>query len=192
MSFAFYSFFLIIALLFVALVWSLRGAQKRTASSPLPALPQDLQGSHIAHLPQILRALASTDYEFASERIPQEALRRMRRDRQRVALAYLYALREEFDELLRTARGIAALSPQVAADQELERAVLTLNFLWRYRIIRIGLQMGFAPLPQIRNLSNLLSGLSVRLEAAMKELGERAAQMAEMVSSHDRRRIHPV
>jgi len=42
------------------------------------------------------------------------------------------------------------------------------------------------------NLSNLLSGYSVRLEEAMKELGERAAIVAEMVSSPDRRSIHPV
>lgn len=58
-------------------------------------------------------------------------------------------------------------------------------------MIRLGLQAGFTPLPQIGNLSNLLSGYSVRLEEAMKQLGERAAIVAEMVSAPDRRRIHP-
>lgn len=116
----------------------------------------------------------------------------MRKERRQVALAYLSALRAELDELIRTARVIAALSPQVAAGQELERALLTLNFLWRYRIIRMSLWAGFAPLPQLSDLSNLLSGYSVRLEEAMKEMGERAALVAEMVSPADRRRIHPV
>jgi hypothetical protein len=79
----------------------------------------------------------------------------------------------------------------VAAGQEFERVVLTVNFLWRYRVIRMSVWAGYAPLPQMDGLSNLLSGFRVRLEEAMKEMGERAAVVAEMVSSPDRRRIHP-
>ncbi len=116
----------------------------------------------------------------------------MRRERRQVALAYLSALRSELDKLLRTARVIAALSPEVAAGQELERVLLTVNFLWRYRMIRISVWVGLTPLPQLNHLSNLLSAYSVRLEKTMKEMGERAALVAEMVSSPDRRRIHPV
>ena len=116
----------------------------------------------------------------------------MRRERRQVALAYLSALRAELDQLLRTAKVIAALSPEVAAGQELERLFLMVRFLGRYRMIRISVWAGFAPLPQLSDLSNLLSAYSVRLEEAMKEMGERAALVAEMVSSPDRGRIHPV
>jgi hypothetical protein len=116
----------------------------------------------------------------------------MKRERRNVALAYLFALRGDFDSLLCTARVIAVLSPEVAAMQEFERFRLTVNFLWRYRIIRLGVWAGYVPLPQMDGLNNLISGLSVRLEAATKELGERAALVAEMVSSPDRRRVHPV
>jgi len=116
----------------------------------------------------------------------------MRRERRQVALDYLSALLAEFDRLLRTARVIAALSPEVAAGQELERILLTAKFLSRYRMIRLSLWTGFTPLSQISDLTNLLSAYSVRLEEAMRELGERAADVAEMVSSPDRRRIHPV
>jgi len=116
----------------------------------------------------------------------------MQRERRNVALAYLSALRAEFQTLLHTARMVAAFSPEVAAGQELERLVLTLNFLWRYRVIRIGVWAGFTPLPQISDLSDLLSGYSFRLEEAIRELGERAAMVAEMVSSPDRRRIDPI
>lgn len=116
----------------------------------------------------------------------------MRRERRNVALAYLSALRGDFDSLLQTARAIAVLSPEVAVVQEFERLRLTVHFLWRYRIIRMSVWAGYAPLPQMDGLSNLISGLSVRLEVAMKELGERAALVAEMVSSPDRRRIHSV
>jgi hypothetical protein len=56
----------------------------------------------------------------------------------------------------------------------------------------MGVRAGFTPLPQISDLSNLLSGCSVRLEEAIRELGERAAMVAEMASSPDRRGIRSV
>ena len=115
----------------------------------------------------------------------------MRRERRQVALTYLSALRAELDTLLHTARVIAALSPEVAAGQEFERVLLTVNFVWRYRMIRIGVWAGLTPLPQLNHLSNMLSAYTVRMEEAMRELGERAALVAEMASSPDRRRIHP-
>jgi hypothetical protein len=192
LNFAFYFFLVIIALLLLVFVWSLRTPKGHAVLASPPAIPQDFQASHVTHLPQIRRALAAADYEFAAKRISTEALRRMRRERRHVALAYLAALRMEFDRLLRIARIIAALSPEVAAGQELDRVILTVNFLWRYRLIRMSVWAGFAPLPQVDGLSNLISGFRVRLEGAMKEMGERAAMVAEMVSSSDRRHIHPV
>ena len=192
MSLAFYVFLAILALLFVVFVWSLRNPKGHTVPSPSSAIPQDLQGSHVTHLPQIRRALAPADLEFASKRIPREALRRMQRERRNVALAYLSALQAELQRLLRTARIVAALSPAVAGGQELERVVLTWNFLWRYRVIRLSVWAGFTPLPQISDLSDLLSGYSVRLEETMRKLAERAAMVAEMVSSPDPRRIDPI
>jgi len=193
LSLTFYFFLAIVAILLVLFVWSLR-PPKRYAPFPEPSFPisQELHGSHVSHLPQIRRALAPADFEFASKKIPRDALRQMRRERRQVALAYLSALRAELDQLLRTAKVIATLSPEVAAGQELERLLLMVKFLGRYRMIRISVWAGFAPLPQLSDLSNLLSAYSVRLEEAMKEMGERAALVAEMISSPDRRRIHPV
>src|SRR5205814_6056263 len=46
--------------------------------------------------------------------------------------------------------------------------LLTWNFLWRYRVIRLSVWAGFTPLPQISDLSDLLSGYSVRLEETMR------------------------
>lgn len=193
MTLTFYLFFAIVGILFVVFVWSLRGPKTYAPSvASLSAIPQDPPVSHISHLPQIRCALEPADLEFASKRIPREALRRMRRERRQVALTYLSALRAELDTLLHTARVIAALSPEVAAGQEFERVLLTVNFVWRYRMIRISVWAGLTPLPQLNHLSNMLSAYSVRLEEAMRELGERAALVAEMASSPDRRRIHPV
>lgn len=187
-----YFFFAIIALLLVLFWWSLRNPKRHALPAGSSVIPQDLQGSHVTHLPQIRRALAPADFAFASKRIPPKALRRMQRERRNVALAYLSALRAELERLLRTARILASLSPEVAGGQELERIVLTLNFVCRYRVIRMSVWAGFTPLPQISDLGDLLSAYSVRLEEAIRELGERAAMVAEMVSSPDRRRSDPV
>lgn len=192
MSLVSYFFFAIIALLFVLFFWSLRNPKRRAVPVASSAIPQDPQGSHVTHLPQIRRALAPADFEFASKRIPPKALRRMQRERRNVALAYLSALRAELERLTRTARILASLSPEVAGGQELERLVLTLNFVCRYWVIRVSVWAGFTPLPQISDLGDLLSAYSVRLEEAIRALGERAAMVAEMVSSPDRRRIDPV
>jgi len=192
LSFAFYSFFIIVALLLTVFVWSLRSRNKQTVPFSSSGVLHDFQASHVMHLPQIRRALAPTDYEFVSKKISPKALRQMRRERRQVALTYLSALRAEFDRLMRTARVMAALSPEVTTGQEMQRIFLTVSFLWRYRATRLILRAGFAPLPQLSDLSNVLSSFSVRLEEAMREMGERAAVVADVVSSPDRRRIHPV
>jgi hypothetical protein len=188
----FYLFFGLIGFLLFLFLWAIRSSKGRTSRPSAGSIPEDFGRSHISHWPQIRQALAKTDNEFVASQAPREVLRRMRQERRRVALAYLSALRGDFDTLLGMARAIAVLSPEVAAAQEFERLRLTVNFVWRYRVIRMSVWMGYAPLPQMDGLSNLISGFSVRLEAAMKELGERAALVAEMVSSPDRRRIHPV
>jgi hypothetical protein len=140
-------------------------------------------------LPQIHQALAQSDYDFLSRKVSGDVRRRVRRERVHVVLSYLAALREDFQSLLRMAKVIAVLSPEVAAAHEFERLRLTAEFNWRYQLTRYKLILGFAPLPQLDSLSNLVSGLSVRIEAAMKELGERAALAVELASSGDRRGV---
>jgi len=85
--------------------------------------------------------------------------RRVRHKRRRVALAYLAALRGDFQSLLRMAKVIAALSPEVAAVHQFERLRLTAKFAWQYEIIRWKLLAGFVKLPQLDGLSDLVSGL---------------------------------
>ncbi len=181
-----------VAVLLALLVWTLRGSERyigsRTVSKPVEGSGR----THVNFLPQMRQALRSEDSEFLMRAGFSGLRNRVRRERRRVALLYLSALRQDFEELMRISRIIAGLSPEIGVGQELERLRLRTSFLWRYRIVWMSLWAGLTPLPQISNLSNLLSGYSVRLEEAMKELGERAAIVAEMVSSPDRRSIHPV
>jgi len=178
-----------VSVLVLALGWALR-TPRRPRELRRDIQPLDTASErHVTYLPQIRQALAQPDFDFLSERVSSDMRRRVRRERLHVALSYLAALREDFQRLLRMARVIAALSPEVAAAHEFERIRLTAEFNWRYQLTRCRLFLGFAPLPQLDGLSNLVSGLSVRIEAAMKELGERAALATELASSMDRRGV---
>jgi hypothetical protein len=178
-----------VALLLLGLVWAARRPRRRGRIEIDPRSLEVTGQRHATYLPQIRQALAVADYDFLAKEAPREVQRRVRRERRAVALAYLAALREDFHTLLRMARVIAALSPEVAAAQEFETMRLTVKFLWRYETIRWKLVVGFAPLPQLHGLSDLVSGLSARIEAALRDLGERAAVAAELASSVNRRSL---
>ena len=192
MSLSLIAFGIIVAVLLVLLGFVLRGNGQQRGSYRFPKAPDEASRAHTNFLPQMRQALKSDDEEFLARTGVSGLRGRVSRERRRVALSYLAALRQDFEELMHISRVIATLSPQIGVAQEVERLRLRVSFLWRHRIIWLSLRTGFTPLPQLSDLSNLLSGYSVRLEEAMKEMGERAALVAEMVSSPDRRRIHPV
>ncbi len=182
MNLAILLFFGFVAILLLGLGWALRKPRKGAKLEADPRLLEERGPRQVNFLPQIRQALAPEDYDFLSRRAPRAVQRRVRRERRKVARAYLAALRVDFRGLLRLARVIAVLSPEVAAVQEFERLRLTAMFEWRYQMIRWKLWAGMASMTQLDSLSNLVSGLSVRMEAAMKELGERAAIAAELAS----------
>lgn len=192
MSLSLIVFGTIIAVLLALLGFVLRSNGRQKTLPAIPRASAEAGRTHVNFLPQMRQALKSEDQEFLARTGVSGLRGRVRLERRRVALSYLAALRQDFEELIHISRVIAALSPQIGAAQEFERLRLRVIFLWRYRIIWLSLRAGFAPLPQLSALSDLLSGYSVRLEEAMKEMGERAALVAEMASSPDRRRIHPV
>jgi hypothetical protein len=183
LSLILYSFFGLIGLLVILFAWSLRAPNRSDLPSSWRDATDEYDRRHITYLPQVRQTFAKTDYDFLSKNASLGVLRRVRRERRGVALAYLAALREDFQSLLRMARAIAMLSPELAAVHEFERIGLTAKFAWQYQVIRCKLLAGIAPVPQLHVLSDLVSGLSVRIEAAMKELGERAAAAADLASS---------
>ena len=192
MSLTLILFFGLVAILLLALGWAVWEPRERRKLAADACSLEERGQRHATYLPQIRQALAPADYDFLSKRAPRELQRRVRRERLGVTLAYLAALRADFQSLLRMARMIAVLSPKVAAVHEFERLRLTAKFAWQYEMIRWKLSAGFATVPQLDGLSDLVSGLSVRMEAAMKELGERAAAAAELASSINRRGLDVV
>jgi hypothetical protein len=182
-------FFAFIGVLLLGLIWAAWGVRKHRNVLADPRKLEVESRRHATFLPQIRQALAKEDDEFLSSRASRKVHRRAKRERRTVALAYLEALRGDFQNLLDIGKAIALLSPEVVAIQEFERIRLTTAFFIRYELIRFKLRAGFAPIPQLDGLSDLVSGLSVRMDAAIKELGERAADLA---SSMNRRSVDAV
>jgi hypothetical protein len=176
------------ALLLIVLIWVLVDPRKLAKSEADPLSAEDLDRCHVTYFPQVKQALAADDYAHLASREGSRALtRRVRKERRKIALAYMACLRGDFLKLWRLARVIASMSPRVGASQELERLRLGLAFSWRYEVLRIKILFGFAPIPELGSLSDVVSRLSIRLETGMKDLGERAALAAKLASSLDGR-----
>jgi hypothetical protein len=58
----------------------------------------------------------------------RELAKRLRRERKNVILLYLNSLRSDFEQLLRIARVVALLSPEISSSYEYERLRLSLLF----------------------------------------------------------------
>ena len=174
-------------LLMLLLAWVLRDPRELEQPDADLGNAEDLDQRHVTYFPQVRQAMAAEDSTFLSSRASQVLARRVQRERRKIALAYLACLRGDFLKLWRLARVIASMAPQLGAAQELERLQLGLAFSWRYEMIRMKFFLGFAPLPELGSLSKVVSRLSIRLETATKDLGERAALAAKLASSMDGR-----
>jgi len=170
----------LIAVLLALFVWSLRGTRRPPTSAGVASLWEQLEVRHATRCAQIRQALSQSDFEYLAAKAGMQLAKKVRRERRRVVIAYLGALREDFYDLLRVGRTIAKLSPEVVALREFERFRLTAQFTFRCRMIQVQLVLGMTALVEIGRVSDIASQLAVRIEAALKELGERAAQASKM------------
>jgi hypothetical protein len=174
-------------LLILLLAWGLRDPRKPSQPGGDLSSAEVLDRGHVTYFPQVRQAMAPEDFAFLASRGSHAVARKLRKERRKIALAYLACLRGDFLKLWQLARVISSMSPQVGVAQEVERLQLGLAFSWRYEMIRIKFLVGFAPVPELGSLSEVVSRLSIRLETAMKDLGERAALAAKLASSLDGR-----
>jgi hypothetical protein len=182
---------LVVFLVFV-FFWSLRRPHHSSFDQFQAADLEEIGQRHATHCSQIRQALDGRDFEYLASAGGARLARRVRRERRQLVRKYLIALRGDFDQLLRLASAIAALSPEVVAIEELERFRITLQFHLRCRVIALRLLFGATTVPQVSGVSDLVSHLAVRLDAALKELGERAALAVELASSGERRNLNTV
>jgi len=101
-------------------------------------------------------------------------------------LLYLDSLRSDFEQLLRIARVVALLSPEISGSHEYERLRLALLFRLRFAVVKFRFVFGDAAMPQLTSLGEMVTSLAIRLEAAMEALGERAALAANVALQSER------
>lgn len=179
-----------VGLLVMLLAWAVRSPRddSRTGATCLEPIEEPAR-QHATYFGLIRQAMSHEDFEFLAARGPFHLVRRTHQERRRIALLYLENLRTDFQRLLRLAKIIAVLSPEIAASYEFERLRLTIRFGWRYRIVLLGLYAGHLLMPQLSGLSQVVSELAFRMESAMHELGERATVAAELASTLNRSRL---
>jgi hypothetical protein len=174
------------------LLWALRRPQKDTrVGVPYLEPVEEPARQHATYFGLIRQAMSHEDFEFLAARAPGRLVRRTHQERQRIALLYIENLRADFQRLLRLAKVIAVLSPEIAASHEFERLRLSIRFSWHYRLVLLGLYGGHLLMPQLSGLSQIVSEFAFRLESAMQDLGERASVAAELASTLNRSGLDP-
>jgi hypothetical protein len=178
-------FSFVTVLLLAALIWALRAPSRLSRGNfDLSALEQTGR-RHATYLSLIRRASSNDDLAFLSKRGYTKLRSRLQGERRKVVLLYLEQLRCDFLRLTKMARAVAALSPSAGFGQEFERVQLSFEFLVRYYAIRLAFGWGFVPIAQLSQISQMVSQLSVQMETAMREFGERAAMAARGASPLD-------
>ena len=166
------------------LLWSFRSAHKRRRGrhglAVLNSAPQ-----HLCNMGPIRRSQDPSDFGYAAERGGTELGNRLRRERRKVVLLYLESLRSDFDQLLRIARVVALLSPEVSSSHEYERLRLSILFRLRFQLVKLRFLFGDAAMPQFVSLGQMVTSLAIRMETSMATLGERAALAADLALQSD-------
>lgn len=188
-----YTLFLLggLAILLLGLLgWALRSPRLTGIQQGALPSPEELTHRHVDYLPIIKQAISKDDYLFLSWCGMRGLSRRVRQERRKIVLTYLSSLRGDFLQLWRMARVIASMSQQVGTGQELERLSLGVTFVLRYELVRVKFLLGFSPSPELGSLSQVVSNLAVRMETAVRELGESAALTVNLGSSLDGRNVN--
>jgi hypothetical protein len=139
------------------------------ASNPLPT------ARHYRYFRQIRQALSVADTHYLMDTAPPHVAKQALRERRAVARRFLMGLHEDFSNLERLGRIIAAMSPEVSREQETQRLILSLKFQILYGFVWLRLSTGNLPLQQLENLTGLVGRLATRMDAAMAEISALSA-----------------
>jgi hypothetical protein len=162
---------------FGVLLWLLRprhGTPKAGQSS-MDLKMESFLPRHYRYFPQVRQALSSSDGQYLDKVAPREVAQTAHRERRAVARKFLAGLHEDFSNLERLARMIAALSPEISSEQETERLILGLKFRLLYARVWLRLSTGREPLEQLEQLTGLVGRLATRMEQAMTAVGALSA-----------------
>jgi hypothetical protein len=164
---------------FALLVWLLIPGRKTSppAGSSLQAQMNDALAAprHYLYFAQIRQALSGADARYLLEFAPPHVAKQALRERRAVARRFLRGLHEDFSNLARLGRIVAALSPEVSHRQETERLMLNVKFQLLYGLVWLRLSTGNLPLQRLEHLTGLVGRFAKRMDEAMAEISALSA-----------------
>jgi hypothetical protein len=159
------------------LLWLLRRRPTlNSRRSSLENAAEKALATHYRYFPQVRQALSLADTRYLHSRLPPRIAKRVLRERRAVARKFLAGLYEDFSNLERLARIVAALSPVVSREQETERLRLGLRFRLLYLWTWTRLSTGSVSLEPIERLAVLIGQFATRMERAMAAVAELSKQ----------------
>lgn len=161
-------------------LWLLISKRKSSGLDPSSYPPNLMQAlptaRHYAYFRQVRQALSVADSNYLRETAPPPVAKQALRERRAVARRFLKGLHEDFSNLTRLGRIVAALSPEISRKQETERLMLSMKFQILYTLVWLRLSTGNLPLEQLEHLTGLVGRLATRLDAAMTEVSALSAR----------------
>jgi hypothetical protein len=171
--------FLAIALCAI-LVWLLIPRHKSSRTDHASFHPDAIgalpTARHYGYFPQVRQALSAADSQYLMETAPPHVAKQALRERRAVARRFLKGLHEDFSNLAKLGRMIAAMSPEVSREQETERLILSLKFQILYTLVWLRLSAGTLPLQQLEHLTGLVGRLATRMDEAMAKISALSAR----------------
>jgi uncharacterized membrane protein len=162
------------------LLWLLIPRHKSSRTAPASFLPDAINAlptaRHYGYFPQVRQALSAADSQYLMETAPPHVAKQALRERRAVARGFLKGLHEDFSNLAKLGRMIAALSPEVSHEQETERLILSLKFQILYSLVWLRLSTGNLPLQQLEHLTGLVGRLATRMDEAMAKISALSAR----------------
>jgi hypothetical protein len=150
------------------LLWLLRRRPVLTSRrSSLENAAEKALATHYRYFPQVRQALSRADAQYLRHRLPPRIAKKILGERRAVARKFLAGLYEDYSNLERLARIVAALSPVVSREQETERLLLGLRFRLLYLWVWGRLFTGSVSLEQMERLAVLIGQFATRMERAM-------------------------
>jgi hypothetical protein len=169
------TFGVFVAVLLSVLLWSTTRKPRNENLSPPDEDCFALPCQHLTTLPQIRQALELADIEYLAARGNHTTVKRVRRERRRVVLAYLDALREDFDRLMEATNRVAAFSQEVKAKHEGRRFALAAEFRLKHALLRVRFATGVSSFSGLANLVSMVSSRAIELDRVMTEIAAGAA-----------------
>jgi hypothetical protein len=137
-----------------------------------------------------LQSLREDDSGFLSRSGHEDLARQLYRDRKRIALSYLTYLEQEYQLLLELSRLLVKIAPEVSLLDEFQRFRLNVRFVLCCRYLGWKLRLGLQPWNSFTTLSDMEGNMTLQLEMATTQIGERAAIAADFPLFLEDRRRH--